>query len=48
VDLRGEGLIDDAQWAALRVEAAEERLGRRLRAPLPTFGSVEAALLAAA
>lgn len=48
VDLRGEGLIDDAQWAALRVEAAEERLGRRLRAPLPTFGSVEAAPLAAA
>lgn len=48
VDLRGEGLIDDQQWAALRVEAVEERLGRRIRAPLPTFGLVEAAPLAAA
>jgi hypothetical protein len=37
-DLREEGLINDEQWAALRVEAVEELLGRSLRASLPPFG----------
>lgn len=37
-DLREMDLISCDQWAALRVEAAEELLGRRLRSPLPSFG----------
>lgn len=37
-DLRDEGLVNDEQWAALRVEAVEELLGRSLRASLPPFG----------
>lgn len=37
-DLRDEGLITAEQWAALRVEAVEELLGRSMRAPLPAFG----------
>lgn len=37
-DLRDEGLLTPEQWAALRVEAVEELLGRSMRAPLPAFG----------
>ncbi len=37
-DLREDGLISDEQWAALRVEAVEELLGRALRSSLPPFG----------
>ena len=37
-DLREEGLIDTEQWAALRVEAVEDLLGRSMRSPLPSFG----------
>lgn len=37
-DLRAEAMISDEQWAALRVEAVEELLGRGLRASLPPFG----------
>ncbi len=36
--LRADGLITMDQWAALRVEAVEELLGRPLRACLPPFG----------
>lgn len=36
--LRADGLITMDQWAALRVEAVEELLGRPLRASLPPFG----------
>lgn len=37
-ELRGQDLITTDQWAALRVEAVEELLGRPLRASLPPFG----------
>lgn len=36
--LRADGLITRDQWAALRVEAVEELLGRPLRTSLPPFG----------
>lgn len=37
-DLRDEGMISTEQWAALRVEAVEDLLGRSMRSPLPAFG----------
>ncbi len=37
-ELRGQDLITTDQWAALRVEAVEELLGRPLRSSLPPFG----------
>jgi len=37
-ELRGQDLITTDQWAALRVEAVEELLGRPLRSWLPAFG----------
>jgi hypothetical protein len=37
-DLLESGCISQDQWAALRVEAVEELIGRPLRSPLPPFG----------
>ncbi len=37
-ELRGQDLITTDQWAALRVEAVEELLGRPLHSSLPPFG----------